>query len=304
MAYQVNLPATLRCGPLVVLLLALILQALNVRIAAAFVTADTLNSDNVRKPLTLTSNTPPKVPQPSGTCKSIEVRTRSDFELLKNCKRVHGHVWLAHMQLTPSYVSALEYLTEVEEITDYLLVHRVHGLFSLHHIFPHLRIIRGRRLLFDEFALIIYENRDLRYLGLNSLIRIQAGNIRIETNPSLCYVNTVNWVQLLGNSTRQHFWHKVILNSSNLPASNNFYFLFVFFSFCCRITDCSTIVRHVSAPQIQFSWQTTSRIGCVNIAGATIFHKSGRLRIILSNVARNAVNVVAMTRVDVVIIIV
>uniref|UniRef100_A0A0K8WF29 receptor protein-tyrosine kinase n=2 Tax=Bactrocera latifrons TaxID=174628 RepID=A0A0K8WF29_BACLA len=208
MAYQVNLPATLRCGSLFALLLALILQALIPRSAGALVNADTLNADVAGNPLAFTSNTPPEPSQPPRTCNSIEVRTRKDFELLKNCTRVHGHVWLALLQLSPNDVGALKYLTEVEEITDYLLVHRVHGLPSLHHIFPHLRIIRGRRLLFDEFALVIYENRDLRYLGLGSLLRIQAGNIRIETNPSLCYVDTVNWVQLLGNSSQQHFWHK------------------------------------------------------------------------------------------------
>uniref|UniRef100_A0A0A1XG13 receptor protein-tyrosine kinase n=1 Tax=Zeugodacus cucurbitae TaxID=28588 RepID=A0A0A1XG13_ZEUCU len=208
MAYQVDLPATLRRGPLLALLLALSLQAFVIGGNAASVDADTLNSDDIANPFALTSNTPPEPPQPPRTCNSIEVRTKKDFALLKNCTRVHGHVWLAHMELTASDVGALKYLTEVEEISDYLLVHRVHGLPSLHHIFPHLRIIRGRKLLFDEFALVIYENRDLRYLGLGSLLRIQAGNIRIETNPTLCYVDTVNWVQLLGNSTQQHFWHK------------------------------------------------------------------------------------------------
>ncbi|XP_014085477.2 insulin receptor [Bactrocera oleae] len=208
MAYQVNIPATLQRDTLVALLFLIILQALKVRCDAALVNAVTLNDDVVGNPLAFTSNTPPESPQSLRTCNSIEVRTRKDFELLKNCTRVHGHVWLAHMQLTPHDVGALKYLSEVEEITDYLLVHRVHGLPSLHHIFPHLRLIRGRRLLFDEFALVIYENRDLGYLGLGSLLRIQAGNIRIETNPTLCYVDTVNWVQLLGNSSQQHFWYK------------------------------------------------------------------------------------------------
>lgn len=216
MAYQVNIPATLQRDTLVALLFLIILQALKVRCDAALVNAVTLNDDVVGNPLAFTSNTPPESPQSLRTCNSIEVRTRKDFELLKNCTRVHGHVWLAHMQLTPHDVGALKYLSEVEEITDYLLVHRVHGLPSLHHIFPHLRLIRGRRLLFDEFALVIYENRDLGYLGLGSLLRIQAGNIRIETNPTLCYVDTVNWVQLLGNSSQQHFWYKVGLNSSIL----------------------------------------------------------------------------------------
>ncbi|XP_017486214.1 PREDICTED: insulin receptor isoform X2 [Rhagoletis zephyria] len=201
-------PATLQRSLFVLLLWALILQAAIGQRDAPIATADKVYADAAARPFASTSNTPPESPTPPRTCNSIEVRTRKDFALLQNCTRVLGHVWLAHLQMTPNDVAARQFASTVTEISDYLLVHRVHGLRSLEQIFPHLQIIRGRQLLFDEFALVVYENRDLQDLGLKSLLRIQKGNIRIESNPSLCYVDTVNWVQLLGNSTQQHFWHK------------------------------------------------------------------------------------------------
>ncbi|XP_020718079.1 insulin receptor isoform X2 [Ceratitis capitata] len=209
MAYQLNLPATLRRGFFVSALAALllVLQATAVQSIAAADTAST-KTPNDSPALSLTSNTPPEPSPPPRTCNSIEVRSRKDFALLQNCTRVMGHVTLAQIQLTAVEVVKRQFVSKVEEISDYLLVHRVHGLETLQYIFPKLIVIRGRHLLFDEFALVVHENRDLSSLGLASLMRIQKGNIRIENNPNLCYVDTVNWVQLLGNSTQQHFWHK------------------------------------------------------------------------------------------------
>ncbi|XP_054746836.1 insulin receptor [Anastrepha obliqua] len=204
MENHLGLPATLQRGTFVLLLWAFILQAAIIQWGAPVVTAEV--SANVVRPLT--SDTPAEPASPPRTCKSIDVRKPKDLTLLRNCTRVMGHVALANLQFTPIDAETLQFNFPVEEITDYLLVHRVHGLHSLKLIFPNLKIIRGRQLLFDEFALVVHENRDLTDLGLKSLLRIQAGNIRIENNPTLCYVDTVSWVYLLGNSTQQHFWHK------------------------------------------------------------------------------------------------
>ncbi|KAH8388337.1 hypothetical protein KR093_004502 [Drosophila rubida] len=137
-------------------------------------------------------------------CGSIELRQLSDFEQLRNCNVVVGHVRIANLQL-PDNVNLAKLRTNVTEITDYLLIYHTTALLTAQYIFPQLRLIRGRQLLFDQYAFVVYENRNLRELGLQHLVRIQSGNIRIENNPMLCFVDTVDWIYLLANSTKQHF---------------------------------------------------------------------------------------------------
>ncbi|XP_017002653.2 insulin-like growth factor 1 receptor [Drosophila takahashii] len=140
-------------------------------------------------------------------CGSLEINEIADFRKLQNCTHVEGHIRLAYVDLT---AAAGNYIIEslasnVTEISDYLMVYRCTGLITLQSIFPRLQIIRGHSLLFDEYSLVAYENRNLRELGLVELLRIQKGSIRIESNPLLCFVETVDWLYLMGNSTQQHY---------------------------------------------------------------------------------------------------
>ena len=70
--------------------------------------------------------------------------------------------------------------------------------------FPNLTIIRGFEL-FDQYSLVIFENLHLRELGLANLLKITNGSIRIANNPSLCYVLTVNWIEILTNMNSQQY---------------------------------------------------------------------------------------------------
>ncbi|XP_037952670.1 insulin-like receptor [Teleopsis dalmanni] len=133
-------------------------------------------------------------------CNTIDIKKTEDFERLHKCNIIVGHISITNVQI-PAVITP----TDIEEITDYLLVYRVHGLESLRSLFPNLVIIRGKDLLFDKYALIIYENLKLLNLGLVSLLRIQHGDVRIESNPLLCYTHTVNWLHILGNNTKQHY---------------------------------------------------------------------------------------------------
>lgn len=144
-------------------------------------------------------------------CGSLEINKIADLRKLQNCTHVVGHVRLAYVDLTDvSGNYSLDSLaSNVTEISDYLMVYRCTGLISLQSIFPRLRIIRGQELLFDQYSLVVYENRNLRELGLVELLRIQSGFIRVESNPLLCFVETVDWMYLMGNATRQHFSLKV-----------------------------------------------------------------------------------------------
>ena len=77
-------------------------------------------------------------------------------------------------------------------ITDYLLLFRVSGLDSLSTLFPNLNVIRGRNLFYN-YALVIFEMTSLKDIGLYNLRNITRGAIRIEKNPELCYLDSVDW---------------------------------------------------------------------------------------------------------------
>lgn len=141
-------------------------------------------------------------------CGSMELRHIDDFEKLRNCSLIVGHVRIANLHVA-STANLTLLRSEVTEITDYLMIYRCTGLLTLELIFPKLKLIRGRELLFDQYALTVYENRNLKELGLVELLRVQDGYIRIESNPMLCFAETVDWIYLLGNSTKQHFSIKV-----------------------------------------------------------------------------------------------
>lgn len=77
-------------------------------------------------------------------------------------------------------------------ITDYLFLFRVSGLDTLSILFPNLSVIRGQNLFYD-YALVIYEMTSLKDIGLYNLRNITRGAVRIEKNPELCYLDSVDW---------------------------------------------------------------------------------------------------------------
>lgn len=152
----------------------------------------------------------------------MELRRISDFTKLRNCSLIVGHVRIANLHVA-SRANLTLLRSEVTEITDYLMIYRCTGLLTLELIFPKLRLIRGLALLFDQYALTVYENRNLKELGLVELLRVQDGFIRIESNPMLCFAETVDWIYLLGNSTKQHFSIKVSKELTVSKAIDSFY---------------------------------------------------------------------------------
>lgn len=89
---------------------------------------------------------------------------------------------------------------DLVEITGYLMLYRISGLTTLSNLFPNLAIIRGNDL-FKDYALIIYEMIELKYLGLKNLVTIERGNVRIEKNEKLCFVDTVDWKRIIEKTT-------------------------------------------------------------------------------------------------------
>ena len=66
-------------------------------------------------------------------------------------------------------------------------------------MFPNLAVIRGKELFFD-YALVVYEMPQLEDLGLANLTTILRGAVRAEKNPLLCYVETINWKNIILNN--------------------------------------------------------------------------------------------------------
>lgn len=81
---------------------------------------------------------------------------------------------------------------ELREITDFLLFYRVNGVRTLASLFPNLTVIRGQNL-FYSYALVLFEMPMLQEVGLYSLTDIMGGSVRIDKNPQLCYINTIDW---------------------------------------------------------------------------------------------------------------
>lgn len=106
---------------------------------------------------------------------------------MRNCSLVVGSVSLVNVHFHPPLQSDLDARAlPLIEITDYLLIYRVKGLSSLRNLLPKLTLIRGSQLLFNAYALIIYENMQLERLDLWHLQAPRSGAIHITKNPLLC----------------------------------------------------------------------------------------------------------------------
>ncbi|XP_077870330.1 insulin-like peptide receptor [Saccoglossus kowalevskii] len=137
-------------------------------------------------------------------CSSIDIRNGVEqFQQLDNCTVIEGYLQILLIDsANPSDYTHLKF-PKLREITDFLLLFRVKGLTTLAHIFPNLAVIRGHTLFFD-YALVIFEMQDLREIGLYSLTTLQRGGVRIEKNPSLCYLDTVNFDVLVQRSVKNY----------------------------------------------------------------------------------------------------
>ncbi|XP_014476872.1 PREDICTED: insulin-like peptide receptor isoform X2 [Dinoponera quadriceps] len=128
-----------------------------------------------------------------GVCQSIDIRNSVDqFSRLEGCQVVEGFVQILLIDKANQASYANISFPELVEITGYLILFRVNGLRSIGHLFPNLTIIRGHSL-FVNYALVAFEMMQLQEIGLHSLTTILRGSVRFEKNPSLCYVDTIDW---------------------------------------------------------------------------------------------------------------
>ncbi|XP_070542081.1 insulin-like peptide receptor [Ptychodera flava] len=137
-------------------------------------------------------------------CKTTDIRnTVSQFNQLENCTVIEGNLKILLIDFgKPSDYKHLKF-PKLLEITGYFLTFRVKGLQTYEHIFPNLAVIRGQELFYN-YALVAFEMQDLREIGLHGLVTIQRGGVRIEKNPNLCYLNTVNFDLLVKPETENY----------------------------------------------------------------------------------------------------
>lgn len=127
----------------------------------------------------------------------------SSFQSLKGCRVVEGFLQiLLFDHVNETYFENLSF-PELTEITDYFLMYRVNGLRSLGQLFPNLAIIRGQNLFFT-YSFVLFEMSSLQEIGLYSLTDIVHGLIRIDKNPLLCFVKTIDW-DLIAHEHGEHF---------------------------------------------------------------------------------------------------
>ncbi|EDW13659.2 insulin-like receptor [Drosophila mojavensis] len=130
-------------------------------------------------------------------CKSMDIRNNiSELKQLANCTIIEGFLLITLINDADKLNTTYPLLTEV---TGYILVFRVQNLISLSQIFPNLSVIRGN-ILFESYALVVYQNRDLLDIGLSNLRAITNGGVRIERNLYLCFVKTVNWRKIVSKN--------------------------------------------------------------------------------------------------------
>lgn len=70
-------------------------------------------------------------------------------------------------------------------------------------MFPNLRVIGGHSLIMN-YALVIYQNYDLRNVGLTKLTAIKNGGVRITENSKLCYARSINWNLIMHGKIRDN----------------------------------------------------------------------------------------------------
>nr|CAD7266169.1 unnamed protein product [Timema shepardi] len=138
-------------------------------------------------------------------CQSVDVRNDVQaFQRLSGCRVVEGFVQILLIDRADETSYDNVTFPELREITDYLLLYRVNGLRSVGKLFPNLAVIRGNTLLFN-YAFISFEMIHLQEIGLHSLTDILRGGVRIEKNPLLCFVNTVDWDHIAKASKGEHY---------------------------------------------------------------------------------------------------
>lgn len=126
-------------------------------------------------------------------CGSVNIyQDLSDFQKLQNCRIIEGYLHLTNIDANDTDFENLSFPL-LTEITDDLVVVSVTGLKSLGRLFPNLAVIRGYNQFLKGYSLVVKDNPNIEQLGLDKLLHIGRGAVRIDTNPNLCFAEQIDW---------------------------------------------------------------------------------------------------------------
>ncbi|KMY90937.1 insulin-like peptide receptor [Drosophila simulans] len=126
-------------------------------------------------------------------CTSIDIRNEcKNMHLLDNCTVVTGYVMITLITIEQRCNFSEYSYPLLTEITEFMIFTDVRGLVNITEMFPHLTVIRGRRL-FLNYALGVTNMHELEQLAFPKLVAIQRGQVYIGSCPKLCSIARVNW---------------------------------------------------------------------------------------------------------------
>ncbi|XP_054719002.1 insulin-like peptide receptor [Uloborus diversus] len=138
-------------------------------------------------------------------CKNVDIRNSvENFRKLDNCTVIEGYLQILLIDNGQAHEYDGLVFPDLVEITGYLLLYRAFGLNSVGRLFPNLAVIRGN-VLFHNYAMVVFEMYHLQEIGLTRLTDILRGSVRIEKNPGLCYVDTIDWDLVARQGRGGHF---------------------------------------------------------------------------------------------------
>ncbi|XP_073957098.1 LOW QUALITY PROTEIN: insulin-like receptor [Choristoneura fumiferana] len=129
-------------------------------------------------------------------CPSLDIRNSPEnLHKLADCRVIEGQLSILLMERATDRQFENMSFPNLREVTGYIMIYRVKGIRNLGDLFPNLAVIRGMQL-FNDFALVVFDNENLVSLGLRSLTHIEQGAVRIQHNDRLCYTNTIDWSKI------------------------------------------------------------------------------------------------------------
>ncbi|XP_033097658.1 receptor tyrosine-protein kinase erbB-4-like isoform X2 [Anneissia japonica] len=141
--------------------------------------------------------------------------------LYTNCTYIEGNLEISYQQDTDKDFS---FLKDIREVTGYVLISLSHLRYGM---MPNLRVIRGTKLL-DGNALFIshnynQENKDigLHELQFRSLQEIIQGNVTIVSNNRLCFVDTIDWDDIISPGANVTIEYDNTAPQRDCPPCNN-----------------------------------------------------------------------------------
>ncbi|KAH8405085.1 hypothetical protein KR222_000286, partial [Zaprionus bogoriensis] len=144
-------------------------------------------------------------------CTNIDIRNECDnIHQLDNCTVVMGYLMITLLPSSRRCNYTNYTFPKLREVTGFVILTEVRGLYNLRYLFPNLTVIRGRRL-FLNYALGVTSMHDLELLEFPSLVAIQRGHVYVGNCHKLCQLNAINWDRLTLSTGENH----IVIGSNN-----------------------------------------------------------------------------------------